>query len=362
MCAIVRAMDSTAVRRRSFALWLAAGAAGRGRVFAAEDRPPLADMHSHATMFRRSADGGDLPQEMADAGVMLLAWAIVDDSPFLRASQYGLNQVREPAPGELWQYFQRRVAQCDERLRTWGLPKALTPADVDAAVAGHAHVVMASEAANFLEGRPERVAQAHASGLRHLQMVHFIASPLGDLQTEAPRHNGMPPVALQVIQECKRLGVLVDLAHSPPSFVDAALAGSDATMIWSHSWISARGGTWRDWQNVARSLSPAQAKRIVAHGGVVGLWTVRVRSDRSYPLRDAASYADEISRMADLLGPQGVAFGTDMEGAGSDPVMSRYAELREVADRLQRRGMKPADLQDVCIGNYARVLKKAMST
>lgn len=355
-------MPSTPLRRRSFALWLAAGALGGARAFAQEQRLYLADMHSHATMFHRDIFGGDLRQEMAGAGVTLVAWALVDDTPFTRSSQSGVRQVREPAPGELWEYFQRRVAQYDERLRAWGLPKVLVPADVDAAVAGQAHIVMASEAANFLEGQPERVAQAHAMGLRHLQMVHFIASPLGDLQTEAPRHKGMPPVALQVIQECKRLGVLVDLAHSAPSFVDAALAASDAAMIWSHSWISRNGGTWRDWPNVARSLSPEQARRIVAHGGVVGLWTVRVRSDRSYPLHDAASYADEISRMVDLLGPQGVAFGTDLEGAGSDPVMSRYGELREVADRLQRRGMKPADLQDVCMGNYARVLKKAMST
>jgi len=48
----------------------------------------------------------------------------------------------------------------------------------------------------------------------------------------------------------------------------------------------------------------------------VGLWTVRVRSEGN-AVRDAASYADEISRMVDLLGPRGVAFGTDLGGASA---------------------------------------------
>ena len=68
-------------------------------------------------------------------------------------------------------------------------------------------------------------------------------TPLGDLQTEAPKINGMPPVALRVIEECKRVGIVVDLAHCTPDFVDAALQQSDAVMIWSHSWISRSGGS-----------------------------------------------------------------------------------------------------------------------
>ncbi|HWI79852.1 MAG TPA: membrane dipeptidase, partial [Ramlibacter sp.] len=65
--------------------------------------------------------------------------------------------------------------------------------------------------------------------------------------------------------------------------------------------------------------------------------------------------------MADLLGPKHVAFGTDMEGAGSNPVMSEYSELREVVEKLAKRGLSEAALNDICIGNYARVVKQAMN-
>jgi microsomal dipeptidase-like Zn-dependent dipeptidase len=73
-----------------------------------------------------------------------------------------------------------------------------------------------------------------------------------------------------------------------------------------------------------------------------------------------ASYADEIMRMAELLGPAHVAFGTDMEGVGDNPVLADYADLRKVVDNLARRGLAEADLNNICIGNYARVLKQAM--
>ncbi len=169
---------------------------------------------------------------------------------------------------------------------------------------------MASESANSLEGDPRRLAQVHAMGLRHLQIVHYIETPLGDLQTTQPRHNVMPALARQVLAECRRLGILVDLAHSAPAFVDAALDAGDAPLVWSHSWISRRGGRWDDRGYLARSLSPGQARKIAARGGVIGLWTVRVRSDSSYPLYSVGSYADEILRMA------GLRHGHRRRGAG----------------------------------------------
>jgi len=356
-------MTAPGLTRRRFAA-LTGGAlmapARAARAQTPAPRPWLADMHSHYGMFRPRLGGFDLRQHMSDTGTTLLAWAATDDGRWTTSTPQGIKQTRQPQPGELWEAFQKRFAGYDAKLREWGLPKALTPADVDAALAGQPHVLMATEAANFLEGQPARVAIAHGWGVRHLQMVHFIDSPLGDHQTSAPIINGISPAGLQVIAECKRLGMVVDLAHGTPALVDAALDASDATMVWSHSWISARGGTWQDPANVARALSPAQARKIAAHGGLVGLWTVRVR-DRSYPVHDAASFADEVMRMCDLLGPEHVAFGTDMEGAGNNPILSDYQDLREVADNLGRRGLPDAVLQGICIGNYARTVKRAMN-
>ena len=353
----------TSITRRRFGLAAAAGlAAGIGLPASAQHKGPfLADMHSHYGMFMPRLFGFDLNRHMLETGTTLLAWSVTDDHRWIAPVGGRWKQVREPAPGELWDSFQRRLADYETKLRGWNMARVLTPADVDAALAGQPRVLLATEGANFLEGKPERVAQAHAWGIRHIQLVHFIQSPLGDHQTAEPKHGGLTSVGAKVIAECKRHGILVDLAHSTPAFVDGALDASDAAMIWSHSWISPQGGNWQDPAYIARSLSPASARKIAARGGAVGLWTVRINGDPAYPVHSVRSFADETMRMCDLIGADHVAFGTDMEGAGPGPILSNYVDLREVADNLVKRGLGEGTLNNIFIGNYARVVKQAMN-
>ena len=324
-------------------------------------KPYLADMHSHYGQFLPRLFGFDLTRHMQETGTTLLAWAVTDDHRWIASERGGWKQTRLPGPGELWDSFQKRLAGYEERLQKWAVTKALNAADVDAALAGQPRVLLATEGANFLEGQIGRMAQAHAWGVRHMQLLHFIQSPLGDHQTAEPRHGGLTPLGAQVVAECKRLGIVVDLAHSTAAFVDGALDASDASMVWSHSWISAQGGSWTDPGYIARSLAPAAAKKIAARGGLVGLWTVRIQGDPAYPVHNVRTYADEIMRMSDLIGPQHVAFGTDMEGAGPGPILSNYVDLREVADLLVARGVSESVLHNIFIGNYARIVKAAMS-
>jgi membrane dipeptidase len=354
-------MQPSTFDRRRFVLGLGGLLAAPAAIHAQPQQRFLADMHSHYGMFLPRLFGLDLLSHMKQTGTALMAWSVTDDHKWIGAGPNGIRQHSQPAPGDLWSNFESRLAQYESKLKAWGVPKALVAADIDAALAGEPHVVLASEAANFLEGRPERVAQAHAWGIRHLQMVHFIRSPLGDHQTAEPRHGGITASGKAVVAECRRLGIVVDLAHSTPSFIDGALDSSDAAMVWSHSWISPTEWTWQDPGYLARSLPLASARKIAARGGAVGLWTVRVRADPAYAVHNVRSFADETLRMCDLIGPEHVAFGTDMEGAGPGPILSNYADLREVADLLVQRGLPEAMLHGIFIGNYARILKQAMA-
>lgn len=356
-------MTVLSVSRRRFAIAGAgalAGLAWPARSAGSVSRYFLADMHSHYAMFMRFF-APDLGRHLADNGTTLVAWSLVDDTRWTALTREGYRQQRVPAPGELWDYFESRIGDLNARLEQWNLPRALTPADVDAAVTGSVRMVLATEGANFLEGRPQRLATAHAAGVRHLQLVHFIQSPLGDHQTAEPLHGGLTGTGAKVVAECGRLGMLVDLAHGTAALVDGALDAYGGAPVWSHSWISPQGGGWKDPGYIARSLSPASARKIAARGGVVGLWSVRVAAP-DYPLNSVGAYADEIMRMADLIGPAHVAFGTDMAGAGPNPVLRTYVDLREVADQLVQRGLGEAVLQNIFIGNYARVLRAAMQS
>jgi membrane dipeptidase len=342
----------------AFGLGLALSPAGRAQ----GRRHHLADMHSHFGMHLPRPFGLDMRQHMERTGTTLLAWSIVDDTPWVVRGPAGLAQRKQPQDGELWAYFQSRVAALQSKLKEWKLTMALAPADVDAAAAGEPRVLLATEAANFLEGRLERVAAAHALGVRHMQLVHYIANPIGDFQTAEPKHGGLTAFGVQVVQECKRLGILVDLAHGTPALVDAAMAASELPMVWSHSWISHEGGAWNGAAYLARSLALPVAKKIAARGGVVGLWSVRMTAgDPQYRVRTPGTYADEIMRMCELIGPEHVAFGTDLEGVGPDRALTDYGDLRGVADSLLKRGLGDAALEGVLFGNYARVVKQAMA-
>ena len=88
---------------------------------------------------------------------------------------------------------------------------------------------------------------------------------------------------------------------------------------------------------------------------MVGLWAVR--SDvGSTP----ESYADKLWEMADWLGEDHVAFGTDMN-ALSAPAVTNYADVRRVVTRWERRGLSETRIRKLAIENYARVLKQAMA-
>jgi microsomal dipeptidase-like Zn-dependent dipeptidase len=105
----------------------------------------------------------------------------------------------------------------------------------------------------------------------------------------------------------------------------------------------------------ARQLSLDGAKAIAAQGGVVGLWGLR--SDVG---QTAEAYGDRLSEIADWLGEDHAAFGTDMNGLIS-PLFTSYADLRRVVDYWERRQMSESRIRKLAIENYARVLKAAMA-
>jgi microsomal dipeptidase-like Zn-dependent dipeptidase len=125
--------------------------------------------------------------------------------------------------------------------------------------------------------------------------------------------------------------------------------------IGAHSYIADTPGDWRRSALISRRLGLAQAKRIAAKGGAVGLWGLR----RTAGSLDA--YASELLRMADLIGTEHVMFGTDVDGLGQGALIEDFGDMRKVVEILLKRGVEENALRGICIGNYARCLKGAMN-
>jgi membrane dipeptidase len=354
------------INRRRFLQGLGAGlVAGPAAAFA-QARTPIADMHSHYGMLSRTMQDSGLAVDMRGHGVVLVAWKAIADLGWTRTTNVGIEQKSTPAPGDLARHFERvldrmKAYVAKERLRT-----VLTPADVDACLAGEAGIVLACEGADFLEGRVENLESAYARGLRHLQLVHYIRTPVGDFQTIAPRHGGLSEMGRQLVQACNARGVLVDLAHSTEAVVEQALEVSKVPMVWSHGWVDRVGGDWRDrFGYLQRRLSLSLARKIADRGGVIGLWALGMsRSGQPWPVLrgDTEGYARELKDLVSKLGADHVALGTDIEGLGENWSVNDYGALRAVVDHLQTLKLEASVVERVAYRNYARVLRTALTS
>ena len=127
-------------------------------------------------------------------------------------------------------------------------------------------------------------------------------------------------------------------------------------MVWSHSSVTRQRKP--DWTMVgwrARQLTLDGAKAIASKGGVVGLWALRLDVGESIE-----AYADRLLEMADWLGEDHVAFGSDMNGLGRHAVINEYGDFRRLMAHWEKRQVPEGRMRKLAIGNYARVLRQVL--
>src|SRR5271155_688369 len=77
--------------------------------------------------------------------------------------------------------------------------------------------------------------QFYDAGARYMTLTHTSNTAWADSATDAPAHHGLTPFGIAVVKEMNRIGMLVDLSHVSPDTMRAALAVSEAPVIFSHS-------------------------------------------------------------------------------------------------------------------------------
>ncbi len=343
--------------RRRFVVAALASPFGLAGKAVARDPIYIGDMHFHLFFFgRKPASSHPLARNMAAGNATLVSWSLVADVPWLRPTGGGFKQKGEPKAGEAAGWFKAEMGRVQRHIAEQKLKIVKTPEDIDRALGGDPHVVLSVEGAGFVDGDLSQLRVAYDLGIRHVQLVHFIRNQIGDMQTEKPQHNGLTEFGKQVVLECNRLGILVDLAHCSEAVVRQALAVSKVPMVWSHS--SVQRSRWLQWQWSslpwhARQLPYGVAKAITEHGGVIGLWALSADVGKT-----VESYADRFAELADWFGEDHVAFGTDMNGIAS-PALANYSDVRRVVHLLEQRKFGDARIRKLAIENYARVLRLA---
>jgi membrane dipeptidase len=346
------------VNRRHFLASAAAlGGAVTLRTFALEEQSkPLsyADMHSHIGILGGHANVRDV---MTKNGMLIIARAIVADGPVIRRFPgKGIQQVREPAAGELASRFDAAFERLREEHKSQELIEVVDAAALQRALAGtRPAVVLAAEGGDFLDGDVKRLEIARRGGLVHLQLVHYRVSEVGDISTERPLHNGLTALGKEVIAECNRLGMLVDVAHATSNGIAQALEISARPMIYSHGHVTSSAPYWTYGATRARAIHAPLAKRIAEKGGVIGIWPLGAQ----YSSLDA--YARALLDAAASLGPTHVGIGSDMFGLGGVSVIPGYEQFPQLEELLTKRGLKADDVRNIMGANYLRVLGQALA-
>lgn len=236
-------------------------------------------------------------------------------------------------------------------------------------------------------------------GVRYITLCHSSDNDICDSSTDRrdPQDNGLSDFGRKIVEECNRVGMMVDISHaSDKSFFDV-LAVTKAPVIASHS--SARAVC-----DNPRNLSDDMLRALARNGGVIQICflSAYVKAPVPNPERDAAMKAleakhgplravqDEALRaqamaereaiyrefppdratVADLvghidhvkkvIGVDYVGIGTDFDGGGGVDGCDDVSGMIHVTEELIRRGYTDREIEKIWGGNFIRVFQKTL--
>jgi len=311
------------------------------------------DVHSHggkSGITSKVPPNDDLANAMRTGSLAVACLADVPDGPVLgRNAEGALAAVRPPQPGELYRHHLERLAWMDEMVAGHGLRRALCAADLEAAhQAGEPAIIGDVEGLDFLEGKIERLEDAHRRGLRHLQLVHYTPNDIGDFQTGAVTHHGLTEFGAEVIRACHRLGFVCDVAHATEDMAKQAVKIATKPLLLSHTALAgspAMGPT----PLRGRQITPDHARAIADTGGSVGIWHFFPNLDK---------YVDGLKEMADIVGVDHVSVGTDQFDARG--CVEDYTRWVHLVAAMLRGGFTAEETGKIAGGNYLRIFRAAV--
>jgi len=168
---------------------------------------------------------------------------------------------------------------------------------------------------------------------------------------------GLSAAGERLVRRSNELGLLVDLSHlNERGFWDVARI-STAPLVATHSNAHALCPS-------TRNLTDAQLDAVAASGGLVGInfGTTFLRedglTDPDTPVGDVVRHADHL---ADRMGVDHVALGSDFDGARMPTCLAGADRLPVLLEALRDGGWSDEDLTRLAHGNWLRVLRETWS-
>jgi membrane dipeptidase len=268
---------------------------------------------------------------------------------------------------------------------------ALTADQVEAEHrAGRVASLLGIEGGHAIENSLGALRSYYRLGVRYMTLTHNVNLDWADSAAVPPQHDGLTDFGRDVVREMNRLGMLVDLSHTAPETMRAALDVAQAPVIFSHS-------NARHLCDVPRNVPDDVLDRLKANGGVVMVTFVagfvsqdvarltqpamalykrriegvtdpneqdRIRKEIFDPLVlpkvTIAQVADHIDYIRKRIGVDHVGIGGDFDGNDKWPEgLSDVSMYPNLFAELIRRGWKDAELEQLAGRNVLQALRGA---
>lgn len=223
---------------------------------------------------------------------------------------------------------------------------------------GNFAIVLHMEGADAIGHELRELSELYRSGLRSLGIVWSRPNIFGHgVPFAYPRSPdtgpGLTPAGKDLVRECNRLGVMIDLAHlNERGFWDVA-ALTTAPLVVTHTCVHAICPS-------ARNLTDRQLDAIRESNGVVGM-NFSVGDVRPDGHRNADTpltlVAQHIAYLVDRLGIDRVAIGSDFDGATIPAAIGDASGLPHLIDALRQQGFDDEALEKIASKNWMRVLR-----
>jgi len=234
-------------------------------------------------------------------------------------------------------------------------------------------------------------------GVRYITLCHSSDNDICDSSTDRrnPEDNGLSDFGRDVVAECNRLGIMVDLSHASDKTFFDVLKVTKAPVIASHSSV-------RSICDHPRNLTDEMLRALASNGGVIQICFVSsfVKKAKPNPERDKAlsqlrekygslrttrdeaqrekirqeyrailekypvdratvkDLVDHIDHVVKLIGVDHVGIGTDFDGGGDIEGCDNVSELPNITEELVRRGYSEDEIRKIWGGNIMRVFRK----
>jgi len=204
--------------------------------------------------------------------------------------------------------------------------------------------LLSIEGAHALDGKLENLDALYGAGYRMMSPSHFFDTDIGGSAAGVGKI-GLTDKGREWVRQMEQRHMIIDLAHASPRTIDDVLAVATRPVVVSHTGVK---GTC----NNNRNLSDDQIRAIAAKGGLIGIgyW------DTATCGTDAKAVVRAMRYVADHVGAEHLALGSDFDGAVTEPFDT--TGLVKITEAMQEAGFSEAEIRMVMGENAVKFLRE----